>query len=371
VTSKGLLGSKNIAEAGPIRGASLRLILFSLYSIFLAIVMSLSTVMQAQAVGPHGPFNATTEKCEKCHAMHTAGTPTLLTKKSNMELCESCHSAGIGADTAVMQGALMKPSTPGSKDYVNSGALLGGGFDTVGGTASTTSRHDLSSMAVPPGTADPGAVVQLDCLSCHTPHEGPNYRLLRQRINGRQTDYLVTWNGPLTAPDGTLDNSYTEKDMDPNTSGIQYVSYNYKSGISAWCSGCHSQYMAANNSDGTPNVNRGGPGATPYDAGDSEGAQVRYRHTVDVVITGGKPDPINDIAYNLTTDLPLQDLTGNGRSGDDTVLCLTCHRAHGTAAEMNDPALQVGNRGSLPSGTDSMLLRQNDRKICKSACHKI
>jgi predicted CXXCH cytochrome family protein len=379
VTRKGLLGVEYVAGAGPIRGAWLRLILFPLYSVILAILISLYVPIPAQAVGPHGPFNTTTEKCEKCHSMHAAGTQTLLTKKNNMELCESCHSAGIGADTAVMQGALMKPSAPDSKDYVNSGSLLGGGFETIGGSSSTTSRHNLSSMAVPPGAEDTGAAIQLDCLSCHTPHEGLNYRLLRQQINGDQTDYRVTWNGPCATPDGTLDYSYAENDMDPNTPGIQNVTYNYQSGLSAWCSGCHSQYMAANNPDGTPNANRGGPGATPYNAGDEAGATVRYRHAVDVPIKSDDPlNPVHNInppytTYSFTTDLPLNDTNGNGRDSADTITCLTCHKAHGSNAIMAEETIlnADGDRGGLPSGTDSMLLRLDNREVCQTACHKV
>ncbi len=357
MTEKGLMSFEYVAEARPLRGAWLQLILFLLLTAFLAVSIMVFTSFPALAAGPHGPYGSTTEKCEKCHAMHTGATQTLLGKKSVIELCESCHSGGIGADTAVMQGALMKPASPDSDEYVVAGTLLGGGFDGVGGATDTTSKHNLGEVAAPYGNTDMGATIELTCTSCHTPHEGPNYRLLRRRVGDAAADLSVTWNGPEQLGDGTTDYYYDEEDMDPGTPGVQYCTYNYRSGMSAWCSTCHAKYMTRSD-------------ALPYNAGDNAGDKVRYRHAVDVPVMGRFNIYNPATAYDLPTDLPLQDVGGDGRTNEDTITCLTCHMAHGSNATMGAGInAQASTRGSLP--VDSMLLRLNDRQICQIACHKV
>jgi predicted CXXCH cytochrome family protein len=360
MAKKGLLSFEYVAEARPLEGAWLQLILFFLAVAVLTAFLLLMASVPAQAVGPHGPFDSTTEKCEQCHAMHTGATKTLLGKKDVMELCRSCHSGGIGADTAVMQGVLMTPVTPGGTDRVVTGTLLGGGFDAVGGTTITTSEHDLGAVAAPYGGADMGATITLTCTSCHTPHDNPNYRLLRRRPGNSGADVYVSWNGPADLGGGALDYKYDEEDLDPVTPGVQFFTNNYKAGMSAWCSGCHTQYMIREDS-------------APYDAGDSVGAEVRYRHAVDMPIIATSPNIFNGKIYDLETDLPLQDVNNNGRDTADTMTCLTCHKAHGSTAVMTEETVlsASGDRGSLPAGTDSLLLRLNNREICQIACHKV
>lgn len=355
MANRGLLSCEYEAEARPLTGALVQLFVITILTAAFTLVTVLLNATPAWAAGPHGPFNSTTEKCEQCHALHTGSTKTLLMKKTATEQCLSCHSGGIGADTAVMQGELMKPVTPDRTEYVSAGALLGGGFETTNG-ATTTSKHAVGEMGAPYGSAT-GEQVELTCVSCHTPHEGPNYRLLRRWVDGNTTDFLVTWNGPHTLPDGTVDYEYAEEDMDSATPGVQYVCYNYKAGFSAWCSGCHTRYMDRKDT-------------TPYAAGDDAGEKIRYRHGVDVPVMGRYNIYNPATTYDLPTDLPLQDLTNNGRTNDDTILCLTCHQAHGTDATMGAGIdSQASKRGSLP--TDSMLLRLNDRQVCQTACHKV
>jgi predicted CXXCH cytochrome family protein len=342
----------------------------------LAIFTTLSASYAAAAVGPHGSFSAATQKCERCHAMHGSTTQTLLTQKTAMDLCISCHSKGIGADTAVIDGALLRPVESGSSVFDNLGTLLGGGFDSIGATGSTTSKHMIGTTGQAFGGNGEGIV--LDCLSCHTPHDSPNYRLLRRRPNGVASDILVGWNGPWETTtvdaDGktivTVDNAYTDQSFGSGTTfdpvagtfggASREVTRNYKSGISQWCSACHSSYMNRHDT-------------TAYNAGDSIGSAIRYRHAVDVRITGGYNIYDSLVRYDLATDLPLEDLAGDGRTADDEMMCLTCHRAHGTAAVMTGETIlaSTGDRGSLPSGADSMLLRLDDRQICQTACHKV
>jgi cytochrome c553 len=149
-------------------------------------------------------------------------------------------------------------------------------------------------------------------------------------------------------------------DNNPVKPGIQGYTDNYQAGIARWCTACHSKYMT-----------RGGVwGSDPYNAGDAYGYIGRYRHGVEIPITG-RTDAANQFTYNLSTDLPLQDVSANGRTDDDTMTCLTCHMAHGTGARMNGSSvLTSAVRGALPSGSDAMLLRTDGRQMC-AECHNM
>ncbi len=316
----------------------------------LVMVMLLSSPVFAADDSPHGHFTSNTDKCKSCHRVHSGSTASLLPEQSITQTCVSCHSNGSGADTGVMQGAYFDAGHPGHSWGVNGGTLVGGGFALVGNSAAVTGSHQLDAAGKPYGTTT-GVSYVLTCVSCHTPHEGPNYRLLRRNVADSPTDIRVTSN--------ELDKNYCVTDYGA-APGIQEYTRNYKSGIAAWCTACHAKYMT-----------RGGVfGADVYNAGDMYGSVTRYRHAIDVPITG-RADAANGIAYNLTTNLPLQDLTGDGRTADDTITCLTCHQAHGGAAIMHGAAiLTSGQRGALPSSGDSTLLRQDDRNVCRD-CHNL
>lgn len=297
--------------------------------------------------------------------MHTSVGAKLLPKETSTELCKSCHSKGQGADTAVVEGVYVDAQDPSHGWGASGGTLLGGGFDKVGDATLTTSRHDVGTTGTPHGT-ETGALA-LTCVSCHTPHTGPNYRLLRRQPPGTTGDIAVTWNGPWTDDSQTATGgeylAYTEKDFDLGTAGVQQYTKNYKAGIAAFCTACHSRYLTAVD-------------PTAYNPGDTYGSRPRYRHGVDLPITAGYTG-VNGRYYdgvniNLNVSLPLEDIGADGRSSDDHLTCLSCHRGHGTDAQMAGVYTKLSGteRGGLPSGEDSILLRQNDRDMCV-ACHKM
>jgi hypothetical protein len=245
--------------------------------------------------------------------------------------------------------------------------LLGGGFSQIKGTSATTSQHTLDTLLTPPGVDDyddPGAAIRLVCMSCHTAHPDKNhagqYRLLRARVNGITSPIDVGWNGPWDdETQSTKDNpdrdyrAYTERDWDPVVDGTQIYSKNYGDGISLWCTSCHTRYLTREDSE-------------PYDAGDIYGEKVRFRHHADTSIKG-VVDPNSGFTYDLSTDLPLADVSGDGRNNEDKMMCLTCHRSHGTDAVMTGEAvLSPVERVDLP--TDSTLLRRDNRGVCGN-CH--
>jgi predicted CXXCH cytochrome family protein len=323
----------------------------------------------AFATYPHGDFANNSDVCAACHRMHTA-TATNLMKDINGAMCTTCHQNGAGADTNVMGGFYVEDAEADHQWGVDTATLLGGGFTTVGAAvAPATSKHDVNASVIPPG-ADTGTAISLKCISCHSPHPDKNnpdqYRLLRIRPGTADTDRPVVWNGPWegetqAVPDGGDYRAYTEHDFDAGKAGVQYYTRNYQSGVAAWCSGCHRHYLADDTHPGFKEE-------STYDSGDIYGDVARHRHSVNVPITG-RTDPVNGVQYNLVTDLPLEDTTPtDGRSADDTLTCLSCHRAHGTEAAMTGLAV-LEDRGSiLPDGTDSLLLRLSDRTMCRD-CH--
>ncbi len=328
--------------------------------LLLIIFFLITSTMTAAAASPHGSFSSSSDKCRNCHRMHTALTTTLLPQSSSLALCTSCHSKGQGADTAVMEGICIESQNPEQSGGQDNEILLGGGFLMVG-LERTTGKHMSAQNRAPYGSASK-VPVTLNCISCHTPHQGPNYRLLRRLPGEAASDIAVDWNGPWDdETQGSRNDpnrsyqAFTEYDFD-SAAGIQYFTKNYKDGMASWCTSCHTTYMIR--------------GPQSYDAGDAYGETSRYRHGVDVPITGGT-NPVNGLQYDLTTDLPLEDLGADGRTDDDQLTCLSCHRAHGTDATMTGEAVfPAGERGSLPSGKDSMLLRQDDRIMCIE-CHRV
>lgn len=195
-----------------------------------------------------------------------------------------------------------------------------------------------------------------------------------------------------------------------------------KKGMSGWCVACHSQYLTfagvSTSWQGTENPNG------TYDALDGYGSIARHRHPVNVPLTnfyiGGNPanGPIGDraLVYDppqwqtftnnvpAYVDIPLGNNVSDVRNttdasdsdGDlhfgsvgasergnateydlsDWIDCLTCHRAHGSEAQMTgyanvadstqpDPDTGVG--GVDPTN-DSALLRADNRGVCER-CH--
>lgn len=314
----------------------------------------------ALSVG-HIPFASSTDQCA-CHRSHTATSGYLLVVTNGNALCMSCHWAGIGADTDVKNGFY---NTGGESDHAwgdSNGILLAGGFEKVGNAQASTSMHILDTALKPPGTTT-GALITLGCMSCHTAHSGSGgegqYRMLRFQPNGATPDKIVTWNGPWTDNTQTTYQAngyraYTEKDWNPYLTGVQTITHNYKTGLSDWCVSCHTVYKTPVDS-------------APYNPGDAYTGEPRYRHMVDIAIKD-VVDETTGFTYDLDSELPLEQVSGSVPSDLDKVMCLTCHRAHGTDATITARIVQYYNvdRGLLPKG--STLLRKNNTGVCVD-CH--
>lgn len=317
--------------------------------------------------GPHVPTSQKTgaigatsvDRCAGCHRAHTAKA-TYLLKDTQPALCYTCHGgSGSGASTDVQDGVQY---TGFERTGATVGALRGGGFEYAlidSGNASktmtfnpatgrwatsnklvpaattsqaTTSSHTIDGTAAiawggSGATSDAmGTQVSLRCGSCHDPHGNGNYRILR----AIPEESGATGTG-VVIPDAT-NKVYTTANYwaqdDPNVpattvtggTGSQFIQ-----NIAAWCTTCHTRYLAPKGSYKTP-------------SGD---ATYMYRHRSD-------------------------DNTKEGGAN-----CITCHVAHGSNAQMSG---QYSQQVADPDGTshvgDSKLLRVNNRGTC-NMCHDL
>jgi predicted CXXCH cytochrome family protein len=316
--------------------------------------------------GPHHQgASPITDGCAACHRAHTGENPGLLTN-SQTSLCYTCHgTTGTGATTDVQDGVQYSPlntAQVGTTTRTGTvvGALRGGGFDmavidsSLSGAGSTganngkigtltqfalvTSRHDVDAagtawgMGDTSGAADPGTAVTLTCASCHDPHGNGQYRILKPTPDDAYTGSYTGMTPSKTSMSNVAiaDVStyvYTTTDYWHPEDATSSGSASYIANISAWCSSCHTRYLAS-----------AGSGETS--SGD---AIFKYRHTT----------------------------TGTTFAGNDTTAptCVQCHVAHGSNAAVGTNSAAVALPGqSSGRGADSSLLRIDNRGVCQK-CH--
>ena len=318
--------------------------------------------------GPHtvsdnSGMNPTTGTCGGCHRAHTAKGANLINAASNTALCQTCHgSGGLGATTDVSNGVLAG-TTQGLRGGGFSYALMDTSWTATAGNPATsrpaTSAHVIDGLTDVTmwgngalGTANAGTTVKLECTSCHNPHGNNSYRILRPiPIDSGAT-------GGITVADGT-GLAYTVARTNNRYFGDSYAGWPWTYSMTQWCAQCHTRYDAVNASaDGM-----GGPGHT--NSGDllfPYRHMTRFENWTNCGVchkgpggTGRAPDPL-----------------GVGSSGfSHEPVCLSCHVAHGSAAQMGVSAGAVAwpNGATTPSGNArSSLLRLDNRGVCQG-CH--
>jgi hypothetical protein len=382
----------------------------------------------------HGNYVSDTDACAGCHRAHTSissvtwndgvddRSALLVSSATTMyEFCYACHDAtGQGADTNVQEGIY-----EGSLYGTNGATLNGGGteympsFDaTLGINVNTpvTSEHEFRGSSwgafgggysggtpYPDGQilgANTGESVdiKMDCATCHDPHGSPNYRILKTQVNGNQVGQYVG-SGTDPDPDGYVSSVETGwpaggfrlhrayDDYKPDYTTPRYAkgydmttgAENSSKGMSGWCAGCHQVYLRDAQTFTKSSGATYTASASVYNAGDGGGLRLRHRHPINVPLSNyGGPDKAS---MNATSAVPLahslnESSTPTRLATDgDWIECLTCHRAHGTIANMKGYAAD----GSLPIDTDgvgrnnfpgdpSALLRLDNRGVCET-CH--
>ena len=215
--------------------------------------------------GPHGSYTTDTETCAFCHSSHSS-IEKKLNVASGTQICVQCHD-GSQTNFAVVSGTFWN----GEKMVPSPG----GGFDYYMGFTST---HNVDQSSYPPGGDN--VSISLTCSSCHDPHGNGNYLILRSSVNGVNN---LTVDTIVYGPGTNL----------PTASGNRSITY--VSGISAFCSACHKDYVQ-------------------YYGPNTNGGTINYRHRMGVEMTGGSTDGDRVISYpapGLYTTLPTEGaLTG-------------------------------------------------------------
>jgi predicted CXXCH cytochrome family protein len=254
-------------------------------------------------VNKHEYYTASTNLCAECHETHTASGPSLLKEQTITDMCLFCHD-GSGSKYNELDGITGGPN-PG--DPVNQPILYttpAGPFGSVTqsrtwtGSITVTSSHPIGIplSAAPGGDGNASTAIwnePLSCGSCHQPHNPSNYRLLK-------SDLPDATNVKVSAFAKTDPDNYQETVL-------------YKSGMNDFCQGCHTDYMAGSGSGHTELTNK-------YST-----TMGTRRHAIGVSPSGfwGK---------SLSTTLPLEGTyqVTDPQYGDNKIICLTCHKAHGT-----------------------------------------
>ncbi len=266
--------------------------------------------------------------CNGCHTMHNSyegqlvdpdspdGNPWLLVDATPSDTCLGCHTTsstrgvlnGSCASGATRENGAgnyiflscpdLRESTRGS---VIPGERAGHNLNAPGHSIATDTTINMA-----PGGTFPAAV--MGCTSCHDPHGTFSFRLL---YGARLVQGFYNFNNPppvaekLASSSGETPTNHTA----------------YKSGMSAWCGNCHTNFEQIGTTHKHPvGQTLGGTIAQAYNL---------YNGSDD--LTGGAaataywPEvPFEDPAMTTTST--------QGPTGSSVVMCLTCHRAHATSA---------------------------------------
>jgi hypothetical protein len=260
-----------------------------------------------------------------------------------------------------------------------------------------------------------GNAIKMDCSTCHDPHGSPNYRILKTVVNGNVVgEYTPTANPADPDPNGFVSSvevgwptkgfrlhtaypaykpSYTTAmyakgyDQPDATLGNGATGLDTAKGMSGWCAGCHNTYLGAVTTHTKTNAlgvtTNYQSLASTYNAGDGAGLALRHKHPINVEMsTYNGPDKSSMIVTSQVLPLAhaINEQGSPSNQSSDWIECLTCHRAHGTAANMTGYASNAGAatvvdsdgvaRNTFPAqnAVPSALLRYDNRGVCER-CH--
>ena len=279
---------------------------------------------------------AMTGVCSNCHTMHASqdgALPAGMTGTYGVTAyahllkgngCAGCHVQGVGNDSTT--GRSTTGAAIGAPQVDDSTNSLAGGYFSAGAGDST--HHNVIDAGIggdgqlgniPPGGSDLGA--QLKCTDCHTggghhsntgndsstwldgTSTGASYRFLSGVQGVEDSDFGVAGGS------GAANIYYGEQRAIGNdtTAGVDT--------ISELCANCHGTFHTGAGTADTstpPNWIR-----HPTDVSMPTGYQTNY---------GANYNPAVPVATNNTTDTTF---TTTFVPAEATVICLSCHQAHG------------------------------------------
>lgn len=358
-----------------------------------AVLVFASSAYAIQAPYTHGDFASNSKGCGDCHVTHSADVQKLLRKGYNnlstqTALCIECHGRLSPFDVnygIVMKqvrdtgsGTLAARFTWGAPvDSTDANMSLAGGFSYAGdfdvenGESSvsdanmealpTKSVHNVRGIEAVVGTdpnittyeyvyADdiPGGTGHIDfeCGSCHDPHAGGAYENRQAGKNPRLLKANILEKTGL----------HVEFDIDQ----AENLPTSYYSGINEWCGACHDLFDTSSYGATASPANE----ATTRTGYIKLGGRQKYMHLFGIAVNTGVKGTTNN-PYNIKY-LALD--------GSNKLICLTCHRAHGSSAASTpnwaryQAYKDYSGSGTTTTGQGSALLRLKERDVCY-ACH--
>jgi hypothetical protein len=351
--------------------------------------------------------------CEGCHTMHakpdaTASGPTLLIGSDPSSTCLLCHGGatpgGYRVYTSITQ-PLLPPAnyTPGG-DFAWLGKTYGW-MDSKGLVQSPGEHHGHSISAADFGlfsdsvrlTAPGGTYPsdQLTCISCHDPHG--KYRvngdgsvgtagkpiigsgsyggtqLLQPTPSGSVGTYRMLGGmgyAPKSAGTVVPFNQNPPVALAPpfynQSERTQDVRVAYGAGMSEWCTNCHGNIHTSSQMNTTSTFQHSAGASARLVNGGELAIYNNYVRTG--VLTGNQTSSYTSMVpyeEGTTNRLSLAthatndgSQTGGPVTGQETVMCLTCHRAHATgwdhALRWNMPASSTITFGGGWPGLDGL-----------------
>lgn len=291
----------------------------------------------------HGNYAENTGLCAACHVIHGAIGSKLIIATTKVNLCITCHdgtqskyniltgevklSAGYGESPSGPFGPLTEINENDANLQTVAGYTYDGSYDPVG---MPTSIHNLGLTVKDAPGGNTQVVDAMECTTCHNPHGSSNYRILKTNLgtSGRIAPIQVEAY-PVT--------------------GVSGETVNYISGMVDYCSACHSDFNQPSGSQnlGVDKTDQSGFNLAILSAG-KRMHPVNMRLTVyDYTLGYGVP---------ITTDLPTESWTGT-----PTVICMTCHYAHGTKKAFTPNPTRFG-------GQSTALKRMDKMRLCGN-CH--
>lgn len=361
------------------------------------VLISLTVIMSVLLVG-YGFSYAISGQCANCHTMHASqngswiGDPDITKHRSLLKFgCQACHTGSTGEKNG---DAPIVYHTTAPTGQGNGKTLAGGDFYWVTQVSGDNKGHNVEGVGsvgedqlignnapgfVPPGwdatatsvgytfgaVAPNGWTQQVTCageFGCHGKHGlgvdiwagvsgghhgniggtasqvttpattvGGSYRFLNG-ITGLED---ANWNWGENASthneySGVNDTSARNTEVGAG----DYAGARTAGTISFLCAECHGRYHAS--------IASGATGASPW-----------LRHPTDVVLPGdASKEYSNYTAYSVQAPIARPDLTSIADHavvvpGTDIVMCLSCHRAHGS----DQPDLLRWDYSGMVAGT--------------------
>lgn len=263
--------------------------------------------------------------CNGCHLMHedtVAINGNLLLAESPSDLCLMCHAESYGA--VLGSDPLVPPPEKGGgnftylfEDNLNDAAngMINPILGEAAGHSIVAAGQGLapdSRYAFAPGGSFPSR--ELGCTSCHDPHGTDSFRMLNSIGVVQNGVATFTRQAPAAAGISIV-------------VGVESTSNHsaYNSGMTGWCGNCHGnnyhQRATGGSSFRHPTNRALGPSVSQqYNL---------YNGTASP--TGGNQ------ATAFIPEVPFEDLSmmtasTSGPNPSSRIMCLTCHRAHGSSA---------------------------------------